>query len=69
MSIFVQNKVLQGILLKKKSASEAHGIIFHSYDDNAILNTTCKYWFRCFKNNDFHLGRQRTFWSNHKVHK
>ncbi|KAG5327557.1 MOS1T transposase, partial [Pseudoatta argentina] len=60
MSIFVANKVyLRGILLhyfiQKKSAAEAHRILVQTYDDNALSDTTCRDWFRRFKNNDFQL--------------
>ncbi|KAG5316917.1 MOS1T transposase, partial [Pseudoatta argentina] len=58
MSIFVPNKVyLRGILLhcfiQKKSAAEAHRILVQTYGDNALSDTTCRDWFRRFKNNDF----------------
>ncbi|KAG5307640.1 MOS1T transposase, partial [Pseudoatta argentina] len=60
MSIFVPNKVyLRGILLhyfiQKKSAAEAHRILVQTYGDNALSDTTCRDWFRRFKNNDFQL--------------
>ncbi|KAG5327098.1 MOS1T transposase, partial [Pseudoatta argentina] len=60
MFIFVPNKVyLRGILLhyfiQKKSAAEAHRILVQTYDDNALSDTTCRDWFRRFKNNDFEL--------------
>ncbi|KAG5322907.1 MOS1T transposase, partial [Pseudoatta argentina] len=60
MSIFVPNKVyLRGILLhyfiQKESAAEAHRILVQTYDDNALSDTTCRDWFRRFKNNDFEL--------------
>ncbi|KAG5317883.1 MOS1T transposase, partial [Pseudoatta argentina] len=60
MSIFVPNKVyLRGILLhyfiQKKSAAEAHRIPVQTYGDNALSDTTCRDWFRRFKNNDFEL--------------
>ncbi|KAG5327160.1 MOS1T transposase, partial [Pseudoatta argentina] len=60
MSIFVPNNMhLRGILLhyfiQKKSAAEAHRIIVQTYDDNALSDTTCRDWFRRFKNNDFEL--------------
>ncbi|KAG5321361.1 MOS1T transposase, partial [Pseudoatta argentina] len=60
MSIFVPNKVyLRGILLhyfiQKKSAAEAHRILVQTYGDNALSDTTCRDWFRGFKNNDFEL--------------
>ena len=60
MSTFVPNKVyLWGILfhyfIQNKSAAEAHRILVESYGNNALSDTTCKDWFRCFKNNDFKL--------------
>ncbi|GBP50526.1 Mariner Mos1 transposase [Eumeta japonica] len=60
MSTFVPNKVyLQGVLLhyfiQKKSAAEAHRILVETYGDNALSDTTCRDWFRHFKNNDFEL--------------
>ncbi|KAG5325898.1 MOS1T transposase, partial [Pseudoatta argentina] len=60
MSIFVPNKVyLRGILLhyfiQKKSAAEAHRILVQTYGDDALSDTTCRDWFRRFKNNDFEL--------------
>ncbi|KAG5316079.1 MOS1T transposase, partial [Pseudoatta argentina] len=60
MSKFVPNKVyLRGILLhyfiQKKSAAEAHRILVQTYGDNALSDTTCRDWFRRFKNNDFAL--------------
>ncbi|KAG5313536.1 MOS1T transposase, partial [Pseudoatta argentina] len=60
MSKFVPNKVyLRGILLhyfiQKKSAAEAHRILVQTYGDDALSDTTCRDWFRRFKNNDFEL--------------
>ena len=60
MFTFVPNKVyLRGILLHyfipKKSAADAHGIVVETYGDNALSDTTCRDWFRRFKNNDFKL--------------
>ena len=57
---FVPNKVyLLGISLhyfsQNKSAAEAHRILVETYGDNALSDTTCRDWFRCFKNNDFKL--------------
>ena len=54
------NKVyLRGILLhyfiQKKSAAEALRILVETYGDNALSETTCRDWFRRFKNNDFEL--------------
>ncbi|KAG5318939.1 MOS1T transposase, partial [Pseudoatta argentina] len=40
---------------EKKSAAEAHRILVQTYDDNALSDTTCRDWFRRFKNNDFEL--------------
>ncbi|KAG5321442.1 MOS1T transposase, partial [Pseudoatta argentina] len=60
MSKFVPNKVyLREILLhyfiQKKSAAEAHRILVQTYGDDALSDTTCRDWFRRFKNNDFQL--------------
>ena len=60
MSTFVPNKVyLRGILLhyfiKNKSAAEAHRILVETCGDNVLSDTTCRDWFRRFKNNDFKL--------------
>ncbi|KAG5322591.1 MOS1T transposase, partial [Pseudoatta argentina] len=38
-----------------KSAAEAHRILVQTYGDNALSDTTCRDWFRRFKNNDFEL--------------
>ncbi|GBP63372.1 3-ketoacyl-CoA thiolase, mitochondrial [Eumeta japonica] len=38
-----------------KSAAEAHRIPAETCCDNALLDTTCKDWFRHFENNDFKL--------------
>ena len=56
MSDFGPKKAyLQGILLhyfiQKKSISEAHRILVETYSNH----TTCRDWFRLFKNNDFHV--------------
>ena len=60
MSTLVPNKVhLRGILLyyiiQNKSATEAHRILVETYGDCALSNTTCRDWFRRFKNNGFNL--------------
>ena len=60
MSTFVSNKLyLRGMLLhyfiQNKSAAEAHRIIVETYGGNALSDTTCRNWFRRFKNNDFKL--------------
>ena len=54
------NKVyLRGILLQyfvqNISAAEVHRILVEIYGDNALPDTTCRDWFRRFKNNDFQL--------------
>ena len=50
---------LWGILLhnfiQNKSAAEAHRILVETYGGNALSDTTCREWFRRFKNNDFKL--------------
>ncbi|KAG5307577.1 MOS1T transposase, partial [Pseudoatta argentina] len=38
-----------------KSAAEAHRILVQTYGDDALSDTTCRDWFRRFKNNDFEL--------------
>jgi len=52
-----QKEYLRGILLyyfiKKKSAAEAHRILVETYSDHALSETTCRDWFRRFKNNNF----------------
>jgi len=52
-----RKEYLRGILLhyfiKTKSAVEAHRILSEIYGDHALSETTCRYWFRCYKNNDF----------------
>ncbi|KAG5312025.1 SETMR methyltransferase, partial [Pseudoatta argentina] len=60
MSKFVPDKVfLRGVLLHyfnmNKSAAEAPRILDQTYGDNALSDTTCRDWFRRFKNNDFEL--------------
>ena len=60
MSSFVPRKeYLRGILLhyfiQKKSAAEAHRILVETYGEHALSKTTCRDWFRRFKNDDFDL--------------
>ena len=60
MSSFVPRKeYLRGILLhyfiQKKSAAEAHRILVETYGEHALSETTCRDWFRRFKNDDFDL--------------
>ena len=39
----------------KKSAAEAHRILVEAYGDNALSDTTCRDWFRRFKDGNFNL--------------
>ena len=60
MSSFVPNKVYLRVILlhyfiQKKSAAEAHRVLVETYGDNALSETTCRNWYRRFKNNDFEL--------------
>ena len=43
------------LLYQNKSAAEAHRILVETYGDNVLSDTTCRDWFRRFKNNDFKL--------------
>lgn len=36
-------------------AAEVHSSLIDTYADNTLLHTTCRHWFRRFKNEDFHL--------------
>lgn len=58
MENFVPTKpFLRGILLhyckQKKTAAEAHQILVETYGVHALSETTCRDWFRRFKNGDF----------------
>ncbi|KAG5325204.1 MOS1T transposase, partial [Pseudoatta argentina] len=48
-------RILLHYFIQKKSAAEAHRILVQTYGDNALSDTTCRDWFRRFKNNDFEL--------------
>ena len=66
MSTFGPNKVyLRRIFLhyfiQDKSAAEVHRILAEPYGDNALSDTTCRDWFRRFKNNDFKLEDKERF--------
>lgn len=51
---FVPRKVyFLHYFIQKKSAAEAHKILVETYGDHALSETTCRDWFRRFKNNDF----------------
>lgn len=58
MSDFMSKKMyVRGNLLRsfiqKKSAAEARRIPVETYGDHDLSETTCRDWFRRFKNNDF----------------
>ena len=38
---------------QEKSSAKAHKIFVKTYSENALAQTTCRYWFRRFKSNDF----------------
>ena len=44
------------LFYSNKSAAEAHRILVETYGNNALLDTTCRDWFRRLKNNDFKLN-------------
>ena len=39
----------------KKSAAESHRLLQEAYDEHALSETTCRDWFRQFKNGDFDI--------------
>ena len=41
--------------IQNKSAAEAQRIFVETYGNDALSDTTCRDWFRRFKNNDFKL--------------
>ena len=41
--------------IQNKSAAEAHRILVETYVDSVLSDTTCRVWFRRFKNNYFKL--------------
>ena len=58
MSDFVSNnRYLREVLIfffySKKTAAKAHREILKVYGDAALSETTCRDWFRCFKDGDF----------------
>ena len=54
-------RILLHYFIKKKSAAEAHRILVETYGDHALSETTCRDWFRRFKNNDFDVeDKERT---------
>ena len=72
MSDFVpNNRHLREVLLfffhSKKTAAEAHRELHKVYGDAAPSETTCRDWFRRFKDSDFDVddrsreGRPKTF--------
>ncbi|EFN71498.1 Histone-lysine N-methyltransferase SETMAR, partial [Camponotus floridanus] len=44
---------LRGILLHYFIQKKSHRILVETYGDHALSETTCRDWFRRFKNNDF----------------
>ena len=66
MSEFVPKKsFLRGILLHyyfmKKTAAESHRILVEVYGDHALSETTCRDWFRRFKEGGFDVeDKQRS---------
>ena len=72
MSDFVPNnshlrEVLLFLFHSKKTAAEAHRELQKVYGDGALSKTTCRDWFRRFKDGDFDIddrkreGRPKTF--------
>ncbi len=39
----------------KKSAAESYRLLAEAYGEQALSETTCRDWFRRFKNNDYDL--------------
>jgi len=46
---------------QKKSAADAHRIIYDTYGENVIVIRICANWFKRFKNSWFRYQWQRTF--------
>ena len=46
-------EILQHYFIQKKFAAEACKILVETYSNSALSKTTCRDWFRRFKNNDF----------------
>ena len=67
MSDFMPKKVLAGNLtvLLKKSAAELHRILVETHSNGALLEITCRDWFKRFKNNDFN-GEDKAYSSTPK---
>ena len=51
--------ILLHYFFQNKSAAEAHRILVETYGDNALSDTTCRDWFRRFKNNGFKLEEKK----------
>jgi len=43
----------------KKSAAESHRMLVEAYGDNALLETTCRNWFRRFNDDNFDLSDKK----------
>ena len=53
--------------IQNKSPVEAHRILVEIDGDNALSDTTCRDWFRRFKNNDFKLADKERFGARKKI--
>ncbi|EGI62946.1 Mariner Mos1 transposase [Acromyrmex echinatior] len=42
----------------KKSAAESHCLLVKAYEEHVLYQTTCRDWFRRFKNNDFDVNNK-----------
>ena len=52
---------LKGLLhyfILKKTAAKSHRILVKVYGEHALLETTCRDWFRHFKRGDFDLSNK-----------
>lgn len=53
--VFWQGSLLHYFFLQNKSTADAHRILVEIHSDNALSDTTCRDWFRRFKNNNFEV--------------
>ena len=63
MSNFVPNshhlrEVSLHYFISKKIAAESHRILAKVYGENALSETMCRDWYRCFKSGDFDLSNK-----------
>jgi len=66
-SFLLKKKYMREALLVcfnlKKSAAESHRMLVEAYGDNALLETTCRDWFRRFNDDNFDLSdKKRENW-------